>query len=129
VTVAKELGVRLTEELPKFTDHHQAKGTTMLDWQAALRTWVRNAAKFQEQADARATRGPGGSFGDHSRPRLALVPNSRASAYVARHGLDPVPIMEAIAEEGLVDKLGLGQAQEILKERLQAAKREKDGKL
>lgn len=44
--LATELGVQLTIELPKFTDYHRAKGSTMKDWDAALRTWLRNAAQF-----------------------------------------------------------------------------------
>ena len=30
----------------QFRDHHQARGTTMADWGAAWRTWVRNEVKF-----------------------------------------------------------------------------------
>lgn len=46
VNLASELGVDLRAEWPKFCDHHIAKGTTFKDWNAALRTWVRNAPKF-----------------------------------------------------------------------------------
>lgn len=46
VDLAAELGVPLGQELPKFRDHHSAKGTTMKDWQAAFRTWLRNAKQF-----------------------------------------------------------------------------------
>tara|TARA_R100000951_G_scaffold113678_1_gene116184 strand:- start:3620 stop:4321 length:702 start_codon:yes stop_codon:yes gene_type:complete len=31
-----------------FRDHHLAKGSTMKDWDAAFRTWLRNAAKFNK---------------------------------------------------------------------------------
>ena len=44
--LASELGVDLRHEGPQFRDHHTAKGSTMKDWDAALRTWIRNAAKF-----------------------------------------------------------------------------------
>lgn len=44
--LAASLGVDLRHEGPQFRDHHTAKGSTMKDWDAALRTWIRNAAKF-----------------------------------------------------------------------------------
>lgn len=36
----------LDGELDRFRDYHRSKGSTMLDWQAAFRTWVSNAVKF-----------------------------------------------------------------------------------
>lgn len=48
-TLAASLGVDLRHEGPQFVDHHTAKGSVMKDWDAALRTWIRNAAKFAEQ--------------------------------------------------------------------------------
>lgn len=33
-----------------FLDHHRAKGSLFIDWQAAWRTWVRNEVKFSRQA-------------------------------------------------------------------------------
>lgn len=48
-TLAAELGVDLSVEGPQFVDHHTAKGSTFKDWDAALRTWIRNAAKFRGQ--------------------------------------------------------------------------------
>lgn len=44
--LAAELGVSLQAELPKFRDYHAARGKPMKDWQAALRTWLRNAKAF-----------------------------------------------------------------------------------
>lgn len=44
--LAEELGVDLRAEWPKFCDHHRAKGSTFKDWDAALRTWIRNARQF-----------------------------------------------------------------------------------
>lgn len=58
--LAAELGVSLTAELPKFRDYHAARGKPMKDWQAALRTWLRNAKQFakptakQTESDRRA---------------------------------------------------------------------------
>lgn len=46
VDLAAELGIDLRAEWQQFCDHHDAKGTTYKDWPAALRTWIRNAAKF-----------------------------------------------------------------------------------
>lgn len=37
---------RFERELAKFKDHHSAKGSVMKDWQAALRTWLRNADEW-----------------------------------------------------------------------------------
>jgi len=48
--LARELRVSQSE-LEKFRDYHTAKGSTMKDWQAAWRTWVRNAAKFSMQTN------------------------------------------------------------------------------
>lgn len=44
--LAQELGVSLRVEFPKFVDHHTAKGSLFSDWQAALRTWIRNSVRF-----------------------------------------------------------------------------------
>jgi hypothetical protein len=42
--------LNLTEEAEKFQDYHRAKGSSFADWDAAFRTWVRNAEKFRRQA-------------------------------------------------------------------------------
>lgn len=44
--LARELQVDLQRELAAFTDYHQAKGSMMKSWDAALRTWLRNARRF-----------------------------------------------------------------------------------
>lgn len=49
--LAAELGVVVAVELPRFLDHHAAKGSRFRDWDAAFRTWLRNAPGF-------AVRGP-----------------------------------------------------------------------
>lgn len=46
VQFATSRGVNVAEELQKFTDYHSAKGSVMLDWQAAWRTWANNAKTF-----------------------------------------------------------------------------------
>jgi len=50
---ANEVGVDHKAELPKFADHHTAKGSKFKDWQAAFRTWLRNAAKYTKQDEQR----------------------------------------------------------------------------
>ena len=46
VTYAEERRVSLAIELQSFRNHHQAKGTTFKDWQAAWRTWCDKAVEF-----------------------------------------------------------------------------------
>lgn len=46
INLAKELNVSLSDEFPKFIDFHKARGNYYKDWDAALRTWLRNAVKF-----------------------------------------------------------------------------------
>ena len=43
---ATDAKITVSAELERFTDFHKSKGTLMLDWQAAWRTWVSNAVKF-----------------------------------------------------------------------------------
>ena len=62
VDLARDLRVSLDDELASFVDHHAAIGSTMVDWQAALRVWLRNAAKFAKRDAARGL-GAGGSGG------------------------------------------------------------------
>ena len=52
--LAGQLGVSVVAELGSFADHHVAKGSTMADWQAAFRSWLRNAAKFAKRDAVRA---------------------------------------------------------------------------
>lgn len=56
--------IDLTAETEQFIDHHTARGTTMLDWPAAWRNWIRNAKKF---GGAHAKRNP-----DHNPDRSAV---------------------------------------------------------
>ena len=63
IELATELGVTLggvDGELARFEDYHVAQGTTFKCWQAGLRTWIRNAAKFakRDQAVAAAKAAP-----------------------------------------------------------------------
>lgn len=47
---ARTKGLDAGGEFEQFADHHRAKGTTFLDWDAAWRTWCRNAVKFNRKA-------------------------------------------------------------------------------
>ncbi|WJZ69955.1 hypothetical protein PVP_XSN000042 [Vibrio phage PVP-XSN] len=44
--LANKNGVDLNHEFEQFKDHHIAKQSKFADWHAALRTWIRNSAKF-----------------------------------------------------------------------------------
>lgn len=46
VKAAETAGLDLGREVQAFRDHHQAQGSSMLDWQAAWRTWVNKAVQF-----------------------------------------------------------------------------------
>lgn len=43
------LGVDCDFEAEQFRDHHAAKGSRLSDWNAAFRTWLRNARKFADR--------------------------------------------------------------------------------
>jgi len=46
LALAETLGVLASSEAESFKDHHVAKGSHFVDWDAAFRTWLRNAVKF-----------------------------------------------------------------------------------
>jgi hypothetical protein len=46
IALASSCGIDLRSEWPQFVDHHKSRGSSMKDWDAALRTWIRNAKKF-----------------------------------------------------------------------------------
>lgn len=47
VEMARSIGVVASDQAEQFRDYHTAKGSTMKDWDAAFRTWLRNAKRFQ----------------------------------------------------------------------------------
>jgi hypothetical protein len=51
---AVSTGLNCDTEVDAFRDHHSAKGTLMLDWNAAFRTWLRNAVKFARGGNGQA---------------------------------------------------------------------------
>lgn len=48
--IAKEYGLEPAFQLRAFRDHHEAKGTTYKNWDAAFRTWLNKAKSFQSPA-------------------------------------------------------------------------------
>jgi hypothetical protein len=57
--LARKLGFgreRVVEECGRFIDHHAAKGSGFVDWNAAFGTWIRNEAKWaKERANGRGS--------------------------------------------------------------------------
>ena len=51
--LAKELGVALAPEFKKFVDYCVANGKTYKDWDAGLRTWIRNSATYSRSRPQR----------------------------------------------------------------------------
>lgn len=43
---AQAMHVQVAVEIERFRDHHTAKGSLFVDWDAAFRTWLGNAARF-----------------------------------------------------------------------------------
>lgn len=54
--LASKVGINLHDEIIKFADYHKARGSVMKDWNAALRTWIRNAATFAKKNTPSQTR-------------------------------------------------------------------------
>ncbi len=48
--LAQQQGVDLIREHAKFRDHHDARRSRFVDWDAALRTWLRNAGEYAARA-------------------------------------------------------------------------------
>lgn len=55
--LCRELSLDLPSELSKFSDHHKAKGSVMLDWQAAWRTWIQRSKDFSATGGNRPVNG------------------------------------------------------------------------
>lgn len=56
--LARSLSVDASREAAAFRDHHSAKGSRFVDWNAAFRTWLRNAVKFNRGSSGAARGGP-----------------------------------------------------------------------
>jgi len=68
--------------LREFKDHALTTGRTTKDWQAAFRTWLGKAVKYQARDKANGRRNANGSTGGDGRSTLARVIDD------ARDGLD-----------------------------------------
>jgi hypothetical protein len=49
LSLATEQRLEMPWEWNKFKDHHRAKGSRFVDWDAAWRTWIRHAVEFAER--------------------------------------------------------------------------------
>ena len=59
VVLAKENGwPSPASEIEAFKDYHLAHGSTMVDWDAAFRTWLRNCVKWAKTAPAHVSPPP-----------------------------------------------------------------------
>lgn len=61
IATALEIGLsqaEATAQVPKFFDYHRAKGSLMIDWAAAWRTWCRNAVEWRRGAATSKPSGP-----------------------------------------------------------------------
>ena len=54
-TKASELNLDCDLEAEKFSEHHMARGTVMLDWNRAFFTWLRKAPEFRRGPSRQAT--------------------------------------------------------------------------
>jgi hypothetical protein len=61
LTLARERNVSLEEEVPQFIDHHTKNASRFADWQAAIRTWIRNSKRFGGASRARQSGNHGNS--------------------------------------------------------------------
>lgn len=77
----------LGEETERFMDYHTAKGSVMKDWQAAWRTWIRNAVKYSKRGQSNGTRGTDSAGGDRRGSGKASAPD-RVREAAKRRGVD-----------------------------------------
>lgn len=57
--MAVKLQLDIETEFAQFRDHHLARGTVMKSWDAAFRTWLRNAYRFRAAGTPGKHRWPG----------------------------------------------------------------------
>lgn len=88
VESAKEKKLDLNAELEKFRNYHQAKGSVMLDWQAAFRTWLGNAVTFSKAGKA--------SGGEAWRSNDNLMLDKARELGVSSHGKTVRDLLAAI---------------------------------
>ena len=83
-SAAQAKGLSWQTEFQKFADYHRSKGNTMVDWQAAWRTWVGNARPPMGQAQVET------AYQRSMRERFQVVaPSVAAKAPGAANHVDP----------------------------------------
>ena len=110
---AAQHGLRLDEELAAFADHHAAAGTTMADWQAGLRNWLRNAVKFRTRDERAAVqRGGQAATGETAYQRAMRERMQEAVPAIARKapGVQPVQAVDFFSNVEAAPALRIGGA-------------------
>lgn len=87
--MAAKLGLNLADEQAAFEDHHAANGSTFKDWQAALRTWLRNAARFARRDAVRSPAFITGNTGETAYQRSMRERMQEAAPSIARKAPQP----------------------------------------
>lgn len=98
-------------------------GADVHDFEGFFRSHFPRLKKRSETERYRDAQQP--RAGPRPLPSLVLEPTAKHEAYARKHNLDLAPILRALAEEGVVESLGLGRAKEILGQRLAAAARQR----
>jgi hypothetical protein len=103
VAYAKQHGLN-RDDVEHFRDHHTARGNTMLDWDAAWRTWCRNAKRYQARDRSIVPANGGTRVFDPNKlsgaPRLLWeIQQERRAAGLTDNGVGP--IIDATILEGV----------------------------
>lgn len=109
----QELKLDVAAELRDFKLHEFNRAYS--DWPRRFGKWIEESRIRRETERAKAAARPTGARGG---PVLVLEATDKHRGFAAKHGLNLEAVMRSIAEEQLVDKLGLGRAREIIGERL-----------
>lgn len=94
--MAAESQIDLDHEIAAFTDYHRSRGSVFKDWDAALRTWLRNATKFKPRSRA----APAGNFMGAKFNPTAYVndPQYRAAWDAKKQGGNHGAVIDVAAE-------------------------------
>lgn len=93
---AAERGIDADAEIQGFRDNHTAKGSLMVDWSAAWRTWIGNAVKFRVRSGGGAR--PGKTDWLHQRAGRPGRVGWLVDEMEARNAQDGGPIIDGRAE-------------------------------
>lgn len=104
--LCRERDLDYPSELSKFVNHHKAKGTTMLDWQSAFRTWIDRAEQFRRSPP----NGPDPPKGRNARNFDAVIQrlgvNDEPDAGTTDHQVSQRGLPEGRVEPGEIRALG-----------------------